>query len=353
MSETSRDSDAGELERLLHFVRSLGATDADLASAAPLNGLGPLALDLAIRAPGQSTSLEKFASSCGFDPELVRRLWLACGLPETSEFPFPVTPEMAEALRFLAGFAEWVGEEAVLGLARVVGASVSRMSEALSNMTRVGVEVPQRMAGTPYTEVVRDYTTVAREALPGLLETVGAIFRRHLVLVSYQTWSIDDERTAVTLDRTVGFADLVGSTQAVSLLSVREVAGMVDGFERLTWDVVTNAGGRMVKLIGDEAMFVHHDAAAACRIAEELVEKSPQAIRVGLARGAVVALHGDYYGPTVNLAARLVGAASPSSVLVSDTVQSADPGCAFEPVEVGSLKGFSAPVRGFRLVVRR
>jgi class 3 adenylate cyclase len=351
MSKAPRFSDE-DLEQLATYVRSLGATEVEVAGSTRVGGLGSLALDLAIRPAGDPgpADLEELAASCGADPEFVHRLWVACGLPESSEFPFPVTPDAASAIELLVGFAAWVGEETVLGFARVIGASVARMAEALSNVTRVGVEAPQRAAGTPYPEVVREYSTVAREALPGLLEAVGALFRRHLVLVSYQLWSTDEEGAAVRLDLTVGFADLVGSTEALGLLSVRDIATMVDRFEQQTWDVVTGAGGRVVKLIGDEAMFVHADASAACRTAQELVASSPQPIRVGLARGPVVALHGDYYGPTVNLAARLVGVAPASCVLVSDSVQAADPDHAFEPVDVGILKGFAAPVRAFRVV---
>jgi class 3 adenylate cyclase len=91
----------------------------------------------------------------------------------------------------------------------------------------------------------------------------------------------------------------------------------------LVWDQVNVAGGRVVKLIGDEAMFMVEDPLAACALASAMVERSPHPVRVGLACGPAVALHGDYYGPTVNLAARLVTAASPSTVVVSGEVKDA------------------------------
>lgn len=74
-----------------------------------------------------------------------------------------------------------------------------------------------------------------------------------------------------------------------------------------SWDTVTGAGGRVVKLIGDEVMFVHADAGAACGIAKELIEHSGHHVRVGVGHGSMVAMHGDFYGAVVNLAARLVG----------------------------------------------
>jgi len=107
----------------------------------------------------------------------------------------------------------------------------------------------------------------------------------------------------------------------------------------------------VVKLIGDEAMFVVQGPAAACRLALALVDGSPHPLRVGMAHGAVVALHGDYYGPTVNLAARLVAVAPTSEVLVSDAVRqsvSLDD-VTFQPFTTGPLRGFPDVTTGYRL----
>jgi adenylate cyclase len=202
----------------------------------------------------------------------------------------------------------------------------------------------------PYSEVARNYSTVARELLPVLWDAIGAVFRRHLVLVSYQRWSTDDERIAVTVERTIGFVDLVGSTEALRTLTVGEVAAAVNRFEQLVWDQVNVAGGRVVKLIGDEAMFMVEDPLAACALASAMVERSPHPVRVGLACGPAVALHGDYYGPTVNLAARLVTAASPSTVVVSGEVKNAvGARFVFEEVATGPLRGFPDVTSAFRL----
>ena len=59
------------------------------------------------------------------------------------------------------------------------------------------------------------------------------------MLVSYQAWAPDDARTAITVTRTVGFVDLVGSTGVLRAQSVAEIATSVDRFERLVWDLVT------------------------------------------------------------------------------------------------------------------
>jgi adenylate cyclase len=77
-------------------------------------------------------------------------------------------------------------------------------------------------------------------------------------------------------------------------------------------------------MIGGEALFVTNDPASACRIAPRLISTfgygSLPPVRVGLAAGEVVSVFGDVYGPVVNLAARLVDAAEPSSAIVSQSI---------------------------------
>jgi adenylate cyclase len=338
-------NDAADQLRLLTRAFELGATLDEVRRANRIFGLGPLMLDLAMRPAGETQELNAFAELSDLDSDLVHRLWLALGLPEDRTLPVRVTPDAAEALRLITAMTTLLGEDVVLALARVIGSSVARMTEALAGAFRVGIEVPQRMTGIPYSQVVDDYTTVVRYLLPSFLEAVEAVFRRHLVVVSYQLWSTDVDRAAVTLERTVGFADLVGSTDVLHTQSVKEMAEMVRQFEEQAWDLVSRAGGRVVKLIGDEAMFVIEDPGRACDVGLGLVEASPNPVRVGLAHGPVVGLWGDYYGETVNLAARLVQTATPSTLVVSETVRDwTDAAFTFQPLGPLVLKGFADPV---------
>ena len=341
--------DADDRLRLLRRLFELGASIEDI-HAAGVAGLGSLSLDLSIRPSGPTYALDDFAESSGLDADLVRRFWLALGLPASGRTPLRVTPDAAEAIQLLVAISTLVTEDSALAVARVVGSSAARLAEALAGALRLGVEVPSLESGSTYSQVVEEYSTAGRDLLPSFLEAVNAVFRRHLVLVSYQMWSTDEERAAVTLQRTVGFADVVGSTELVRAGSVATLARMVRQFEEQVWDLVTRAGGRVVKLIGDEAMFVVEDPAAACRVALELIDRSVHPVRVGLAHGAVLGLFGDYYGETVNLAARLVAVAQPSSALVSDSVRrAAGDAFTFELQPNQPLKGFTEPVRMYSL----
>jgi len=340
--------DAEERLRLVTRVFELGATVAEAIFAARLDALGPLTLDLTMRPAGATCELDEFAADAGLDRLLVRRLWLALGLPDSGPIRLRVTPDAAGALRVVAAMTTILGEEPVFALARVVGSSMARTAEALSDTFRVAIEVPQRAGGTPYSQVVEEYSARARDLLPAFFEAIKAIFRRHLVLVSYQQWSTDEQRAAVTRELTVGFADVVGSTGTTRDLTVRELADVVRRFEEQAWSVVMRAGGRVVKVIGDEVMFVVAGPDRACEAALELVERLDLPARAGLAHGPLVGLYGDYYGRTVNLAARLVDAAAPSSVVVSRAVQAAAGArFRFEPLGELQLKGFADPVPAY------
>ena len=95
-----------------------------------------------------------------------------------------------------------------------------------------------------------------------------------------------------------------------------------------TYDIVLRAGARVVKLIGDEVMFVTVDADAACRAALALMDgfvavDARVVPRGGVAFGNVLVRGGDYYGPVVNLASRLVDEAVPEEVLATTEVRRA------------------------------
>jgi adenylate cyclase len=121
----------------------------------------------------------------------------------------------------------------------------------------------------------------------------------------------------------VGFADLVGFTAVSQELRNREIALTVERFERIAYEQIPEHGGKVIKMIGDEVMFTTDETEAAAQIALGLVEACagddlvPE-VRIGLAAGPTLLWEGDVYGPTVNLASRLVNIAHPGTILVTE-----------------------------------
>ena len=123
---------------------------------------------------------------------------------------------------------------------------------------------------------------------------------------------------------------------------------------RPTWWGIAQAtsqhhGGRPVKWLGDGIMFHFPDPRESALAALEMVERTRGAglppAHVGVAAGPVVMQDGDYFGRTVNLAARISGRAGSSEVLVTtEVVETSSDDVRFEEVGKAELKGFAAPV---------
>jgi adenylate cyclase len=180
------------------------------------------------------------------------------------------------------------------------------------------------------------------------------LFRSHLLLAQRPYSPTVDQVGFETQQLIVGFVDLVASAELAEDLSLSELGAVLGAFEQIALDTVTQASGRLVKLIGDEVLFTAPDSAAACRIALDLAaacdahELLPEA-RVGLASGSVMLREGDVFGPVVNLAARLVKAAEPSQVVTTEEV-ARSAGCEFRPIGRRSLKGIFAEAELVALV---
>jgi len=340
-------ADATDRLELIRYVMSCGATVEDVAAA---TNLGELALDLNLR-PRGSLTLGQVVATTGIEWPTARRLVTAVGL--STDPDSLVTDGEAATVRLLASAStDLLGEEATMQLARVAGNAMARVAETLVGVFRLQVELPRRESGTPYVDVVKEYSGLTQTLLPAFVSTLDAALRRQMVAVSERMWSTDIERSAVTLQRTVGFVDLVGYTSTTASLSVRQLTEMLIDFDERTAEVVARGGGQIVKTIGDEAMFVTEDVADACRIALDLVDASGgqlPPVRVGLATGEMVSVFGDLYGPEVNLAARLVTVADPSTAVVSEEVRSDTSGFRFERLAPLALRGFPDHITAYRL----
>jgi adenylate cyclase len=153
------------------------------------------------------------------------------------------------------------------------------------------------------------------------------LLREHMTVAirrSVAERTLEGDERAVTVG--LGFVDLVGSTAWAGGLTLKEHAMALGGFEAAAWDIASRHNGRVVKLIGDEAMFLAPSGVDTTRIARELCRAVADDAALPEARGAVGygtvgARDGDYFGPLVNLVARAVKVADPGWVVVTETVR--------------------------------
>lgn len=335
--------DAAERLSLLRSALALGASPEELMSR---SDLGVLIVDLKLRPRLELTIGEAVGDTplAWVDAE---RLLAALGLPTDPEAR--ITADELSAVRLLAGATDLLGFDATMQLARAAGGAMARVADALVTVIRLRVEQPRRDAGTAYEDIIREFSELADRVFPDFVRTLDAALTHQLARVA-PTWSTDTERSAVVLPRTVGFADLVGYTTTAATLSVKELTSVLMRFDEAISTAVLAEGGQIVKMIGDEAMFVTTDPASACRIALRLTSTfghgSLPPVRVGLASGEVVSVFGDVYGPVVNVAARLVDAAEPSTVLVNESIfQACESDFHFHTLSPLDLKGIAQRVR--------
>lgn len=256
-----------------------------------------------------------------FPLERATVLWRALGFPAAQSDEDQIFSEAdVEALR-LVGWLEEVGvmhPRIEPSLVRSMGRSYARlaeweMAELVTAMTQRG---PDDGTGTD------DVRAVLDSLIPVLEDLQRYVWRRHLahaaarVLLQPRGDDSDDGRTML-----VGFADIVGFTRRTREMSVTELDRLVETFEGISADVVTEHGGRVIKTIGDEILFVVDDPVQGARLALDLVEAEGRVegfptLHVGLAYGEVLTRVGDVFGPTVNLASRLASVARPGRVLV-------------------------------------
>jgi adenylate cyclase len=232
---------------------------------------------------------------------------------------------------------------------RVVAGAIERIAEAAVAVYVQGAEEDLRRTWAAPLTCLRS-SIEATELAVDLGRGLAPIFRHHMRQATARQRVIQEGVTRRELARlAIGFVDLVGSTALQAGLDPAALGEQVNRFESRAFDVITAGGGRLVKFIGDEIMMAAVDPVAGCRIVSDLVDAfvdDGTQPRAGLVFGEVLFRHGDYYGPVVNRAARLVDAAIPGEALVDGTVVDAvdDPRMAFEPAGRRMLRGFADPV---------
>lgn len=316
--------------RLLQILEELGVSPSEIAEAAARDELHLLVVDTMIGAPSLRLTSEEVSAQSGISATDLRRVWRALGFIEPQPGEKVFSPVDIAASRSFSGLLGTRPEEldVAIQLARVIGSSMARVAEAeiLSSNGLKDLNRPNRWLSN--TEIAERFALYSTAIVPSVPQLLGYVWLRHLHAASRRVLLMRDNSTGADLsefDLSVGFLDLVGFTVLSQQLTTEELARVVNRFEEVAHNTVTSLGGRLVKMIGDEVMFVCQDPQVAVEIALVLQEeykgdRDLSEVRAGVATGRVLAKDGDYYGPIVNLASRIVNIATPSSILISEPV---------------------------------
>jgi len=155
----------------------------------------------------------------------------------------------------------------------------------------------------------------------------------------------------------VAFIDVSGYTRMTEEAGDQAAASQSAKLAEVVQELATPRSGRLVKLLGDGAMLHFPAASAAVRLVLDVVGDADALglppLHAGVNAGPMVRRDGDYFGTTVNVAARASGEAGAGDVIVTEQVVhawSGDGGVTFEPRGPVSLKNVAQPVPLYRAV---
>jgi adenylate cyclase len=315
--------------------------------------------------PSETMTLAEAIEEQGLPEGLVHRLFTIAWQVPMPAMDEPLRADDLEMLR-LAGLAHrslGADEEITLGATRYFGDNLRRVAESQMRFFRKTVEEPLIEKGMSQWELMQFVSEMGALLMPAAFRAVDLLARRHL-----ESFLVEDivTNTEIAMEHAgrkqrrlakppaIAFLDLSGYTRLTEEQGDDAAAELTERFSELVSHAADHHGGRAVKFLGDGVMFHFLEPAGAVRCGLDLVHEAPAAglpaAHVGLHVGPVVFRDGDFFGRTVNLAARVTGHAGPGEVLV--TAEGAEAAAAddlaFEPLPPAGLKGIAEPVAVFR-----
>ena len=260
------------------------------------------------------------------------------------------------AMELLLSFG--IRPEAIKRLLRAYGDGLRRIVETETDWYRTEVELPLLEGGMTEVEMQAAQADVGSRISPFLDQTLVSIYHGQ----QEHAWSKSAvEGVETALERTglyrrvrrppaVSFLDITGYTRLTEERGDEAAAKLATRLATLVRGSSREHGGQPVKWLGDGVMFYFPDPGdgvlAALDMVEGVAAEALPPARVGIHAGPVVFQEGDYFGRTVNIAARIAEYARPGEVLVTqEVVDAADlDGVGFTTIGPIELKGVAEPL---------
>jgi adenylate cyclase len=314
--------------------------------------------------PPSGRTVGQLAGELGTHGDLLPDLFTALGLPRpTPDRPLTEADEQVLPAIFQAWGGDEMSSDATLRAARLLGDPMRRAAEGWVDLFMEAISLrPEDRATMTLDELApRMFEPAMRVAQ--LFEPMAVwLLRRHLeralnaLNIEMMERGLEAQGLKPRLDRdppAIVFADLSGFTQLTEEqgdeLAVRHAATL----SRLAVTAAAVHDGRLVKQLGDGVMLAFERVAPAIEASLDLRTAASDAalppLHVGVSAGPVIERDGDYFGRTVNLAARISGAAGPGEIVANQTAADVAGQFSVEALGRTKLKGLPVAIPLFRL----
>jgi adenylate cyclase len=346
------------------FVLGLDAMGIDPNAVADALASGDLTLGYVEiggrRPPRSNRTFAELSDEIDIPFVTLERIYVAFGLPRPTPDEL-VREEDVPLMRFIPVLVgAGLNEGDVLRLARVWGDSARRVAQFQSHYLHHSIEEPFRQRGlrdnAAFEAALREVGVRSGRSGEDLL---GWLYRRHSEV--FETEHLFDHVETALEDAGVHrkeprqvegcvFADLSGYTRLTEESGDEEAARVSLKLAELVNEIASHHRGTVVKMLGDGVHFHFKDPSDAVMASLEIVERVEPAglprAHVGVNAGPMIYDEGDYFGRTVNIAARIASQAGPAQVFVGkDALPHVTPS-GFRLAEVGAfeLKGIAKPL---------
>jgi adenylate cyclase len=325
--------------------------------------------DLIYAHPGRlGPTVSDVAAELGLSIATMLRVITALGIPRPDPSTRLHEPDVAQLRAFVEAWRPLGGDDLLVRAARAYGDALRRAAEGWMGIFGDVVLAPLIDRAVPWPEMRTlamepglRMLAVGRSMLPWLLDQhlFGLLNQMNFDSIERQLALLGIAPPGAREVSAIVFTDLAGYTR---LTEERGDEAAVESATRLADiadEVGQRHGGKLVKLLGDGVMLHFPRAADAVAATIELHEAVAASglppAHSGIHAGRVIRRESDFYGHTVNLAARLAAAAEPGVILVSDSVaelvrSGGAATHAFVELPALTLKGVAEPVAPYRVV---
>jgi adenylate cyclase len=254
--------------------------------------------------------------------------------------------------------AAGIRPEVIERLLRAYGDGLRKIVEIETDWYRTEVQMPLLEGGMTEAEMLAAQADIGSRMAPLMEQALLSIYhgqQEH----AWSTSAVEDVETAlersglyrpVRRPPAVCFLDITGYTRLTEERGDEAAAELATRLASLVRGSSREHDGQPVKWLGDGVMFYFANPGDGVLAALDMVDGLPAAglppAHVGIHAGPVVFQEGDYFGRTVNIAARIAEYARPGEVLVSQEVVDATEldGVGVTAIGPIELKGVSEPL---------